>query len=377
MTKILVIEDETILRGEIVEWLTLEGYEAVSAEDGIAGVEAAFRTMPDLIICDITMPRLDGYGVLLEMHSNQATANIPFIFVTARASYEDIRRGMNLGADDYITKPFTRQELLGAISSRLEKKTAVEHRFQDEVQQLRSALEQEYEQRMLKSKLVAMFSHDFRNPLTSILSSNYLLRDYSDRMDENRRLKHFNRIEAEVRHLVQMLDDMLVIAQIETGNLDFRPMPLNIQEFLEKIVGEFQAIHNETHQILYENRFIDTVEADPRFLQQIASNLISNAIKYSPKGTEVMVRLESRQQQCILMVQDHGIGISDIDQTQLFHEFYRASNVGEVQGTGLGLAIVKQAVDLHGGTIALQSQLGKGTIVTVKLPMGASQIAHH
>src|SRR5690349_8908794 len=117
MTKILVIEDEKILREEVADWLMLEDYEAMSAEDGIAGVEAAFRHLPDLIICDITMPRLDGHGVLLELRANSTTADIPFIFVTARASYEDVRTGMDLGADDYITKPFTRLELLTAIQT--------------------------------------------------------------------------------------------------------------------------------------------------------------------------------------------------------------------------------------------------------------------
>src|SRR5260221_10488792 len=119
MTKILVIEDEAILRGEVAEWLTFEGYDVISAGDGVAGVECAFRDLPDLIISDITMPRLDGYGVLLEMHANAATAHIPFILVTARASHDDIRQGMALGADDYITKPFSRLELLQAVQARL------------------------------------------------------------------------------------------------------------------------------------------------------------------------------------------------------------------------------------------------------------------
>src|SRR5258708_24986535 len=103
MTKILLIEHEAILRGEVAEWLTFEGYEVISAEDGVVGVEYATRDLPDLIVSDITMPRLDGYGVLLEMHANIATAHIPFILVTARASHEDIRHGMALGQHDYIT----------------------------------------------------------------------------------------------------------------------------------------------------------------------------------------------------------------------------------------------------------------------------------
>lgn len=378
MTKILLIEDEAILREEVVEWLILEGYEATSAGDGITGINTAFQYLPDLIICDITMPLLDGHGVLLELRSNPATTDIPFIFVTARAAYEDIRQGMEMGADDYITKPFTRLELLGAIQTRLEKKVASKIKIQEKVYQLQTALEQEHEQRMLKSKLVAMFSHDFRNPLSGIMSSNSLLRDYGDRLDENRRKKHFNRIEAGVKLLIQMLDDMLLVVQMETGSLEFRPETLKIGDFFENIVEEFQAIHSETHRIQYDNRMSDIVLGDPRLLRQVAANLISNAIKYSPQGSEIRVVVEKQQESCAIRVQDLGIGIPKSDQSRLFKEFQRASNVGDVQGTGLGLAIVKQAVDLHDGEISLESEIGRGTTITVKIPIhtdGLNEVA--
>jgi signal transduction histidine kinase len=293
----------------------------------------------------------------------------PFIFMTARASHEDIRRGMSLGADDYITKPFTRLELLQAVQAQLEKRAAQQQVQQRDEELWQQALEQENQQRMLKTKLVAMFTHDFRNPLAAILSASGLLRDYGHRMDSERQRTHFNRIEASVRQLVQMLDEMLVVSQVETGNLDFNPERLNIAELLQDIVGEFQTIHGETHQLIYTSQFDDPVMADPRLLRQIAANLISNAIKYSPQGREVHISLESLDGYEVLTVQDHGIGIPEADQTRLFTAFQRASNVGSVSGTGLGLAIVKQAVDLQNGTVHLESQIGTGTTVTVKIPI--------
>lgn len=368
MTKILVIEDEEILRGEVVNWLQLEDYEAMGAEDGVAGVEAAFQHMPDLVLSDITMPRLDGYGVLLELRSNVSTAAIPFIFMTARASHEDIRQGMGLGADDYITKPFTRLELLGTIEARLKKKSAVVQSQRAEIEQLENALVEEHKQRMLKAKMVAMFSHDFRNPLAAIMSSSNLLRDYYERLDEQRRVVHFNRVEASVRQLMQMLDDMLVVSQMETGKLDCKLEPLDVGAFLQDVVNEFQAIHHETHLILFENRFPSVLMADPRLLRQITANLISNAIKYSPHGSEVRIILDRNNNDCILTIRDQGIGIPQADQDNLFETFKRGSNVGSVNGTGLGLAIVKQAVELHGGTIQLESHVGKGTRVMVTIP---------
>ncbi len=369
MTKILVIEDEAILRGEVVEWLTFEGYEAIGAEDGLVGIETALRILPDLIVSDITMPRLDGYGVLLEMHANPTTAHIPFILVTARASHEDIRQGMALGADDYITKPFSRLELLQAVQIRLEKKAAQQRHYEQQVEQLQAALAQEHQQRLLKAKLVAMFTHDFRNPISAIISSNSLVRDYADKLDEKRRLDHLNRIESSARQLMQLLDDMLVIAQIETDNLQFTPEPVNIKQFIQNIADEFQTTHSNTHEIVLDCDVSDTVMADRRLLRQIAANLTSNAIKYSPEHSTVTILVKSQDGQWMLSVRDPGIGIPEQDLPRLFQGFQRGSNVGKVSGTGLGLAIVEQAVKLHGGSIYLESEVNIGTSVTVTFPI--------
>lgn len=371
MTKILIIEDEALLRQEVADWLTFEDYEVRTAEDGVAGVEAALSYLPDLIICDITMPRLDGYGVLLELRANPVTISIPFIFVTARAAHEDIRKGMASGADDYITKPFTRLELFQAIESRLQKKTAYEQERQSEIEHLQDAVTHEREQRLVKAKLVAMFSHDFRNPLTTILASNNLLTNYAERMDESRRLAHLSRIDASVRQLIQMLDDMLLIMQMDTGNVNFNPAPLNVEALFQPIVGEFQAIYGETHRITFESHFSGNIFADIRLLRPVAANLISNAIKYSPLGSEVRVVLDSVEDNFTFTVQDQGIGIPEADQARLFTAFRRGSNVGNVSGTGLGLAIVEQAVELHAGSIRVTSQIGLGTTMTVMIPIYA------
>jgi signal transduction histidine kinase len=367
MTKILVIEDESILREEILEWLTFEDYDAIGAEDGAAGIEQAFLSPPDLIICDITMPRLDGYAVLLEIRANQITMGIPFIFMTARASHDDIRMGMASGADDYITKPFSRLELLQAVQARLEKKTAQIRAHQHETEQLQEALMHERAQRMLKARLVAMFSHDFRNPLAVILSSNSLLRSYGDRLDPHKRLSHMNSIEASVRQLLQMLDDMLVVAQMETDHFSLRPEPVDVEHFFHQLVDEFQVLHAETHEISFECQFDSIIRVDPRLWRQIAANLISNAIKYSARGSKIWVTVINRNSDCVLTVQDQGIGISRADQERLFEAFQRGSNVGNISGTGLGLAIVKQAASLLGGSIQLDSQPDVGTKISVTI----------
>ena len=368
-SKILVIEDETILREEMVEWLKLESFETFSAADGVAGFNEAFHCQPDLIVCDITMPLLDGYGVLLELRANPAMNAIPFIFVTARASHEDMRKGMGLGADDYITKPFTRLELLQAIQTRLEKIRLQQKQRRNDVKQWQQAFEHERDQRLLKSKLVAMFSHDFRNPLSTILYSISMVRDFADRIDEQRRLKHLNRAEASVNLLIQMLDDMLFVSQMDAGKLAYIPERMNVSMFLQTIVDEFQAIHTDTHTLSFKSQFTEVTMADSSLLRQIASNLLSNAIKYSPQGGEIQVLLVCDGNHLEISVKDHGIGIPETDQPHLFAAFQRASNVSGISGTGLGLTIVKQAVDLHGGQVGFESAVGVGTTVKVKIPV--------
>lgn len=369
MTTILIIDDETALRDEVQEWLMLEGYFAIGKSNGQEGLDYALHNPPDMVICDITMPRLDGHGVLLEMRANPSTASTPFVFITARAAHEDIRTGMGLGADDYLPKPFTRLELLKVVETRLEKHALQEQLHQAKVHQLQQALNEEYEQRMLKAKLVGMFSHDFRNPLSTILSSNGLLRNYSDRMDNERRTTHFTRIEASVRQLIQMLDDMLIVAQMGSDNLTVKPEEVFVGDFLQGLIEEFQAIHADTHQVMFENNFSGSMKTDLRLIRQIASNLISNAVKYSPRGGGVRISLDRYDSTCELIVQDEGVGIPEEDQKTLFNVFQRGSNVGDISGTGLGLAIVKQAADLLNASLRFESEVGKGTTMIVSIPV--------
>ncbi len=369
MAKILVIEDEMLLREEVAEWLTVEGHEALCAADGAEGVVLAAAQLPDVILCDIAMPRMDGYAVMLEIRADPHTQLMPFIFMTAKATQEDIRIGMTLGADDYITKPFTYRDVMQAIQTRLDKKALQEERKQAEIERWQQALEQEHELRLFKSRMVAMFAHDFRNSLGSILTSNGTLRDFGDRLSKQRQLTYFHRIEASVHQLTHMLDDMLTVAQIESGSLDFRPEPLDITQFVQQVLEEFQLIHQETHVIEYKSQFPDSMMADPRLLRQIISNLVSNAVKYSPKGSIVRLSLQRQDRHIELTVQDYGIGIPEADLHRLFETFQRAENVGAIPGTGLGLAIAKQAIVLHGGDVDLKSQVGVGTTVTVRFPI--------
>jgi two-component system sensor histidine kinase/response regulator len=369
MTKILVIDDERVLLEELSDNLMFAGFEVVSASDGLVGVQLAHEHLPDLILCDVMMPRLDGYGVLLEMRSNPQTAKIPFIFLTAKASREDWRRGMRMGADDYLTKPFQQSELLETIETQLSKHNLRNQEYDTEINTLHQALAQEQEMRLLKSRFVSMVSHEFRNPLTTILSSNTLLRDYADRMPPERRLIHMERIEGAVNQMLYMLDDMLVIGKVETGTLSLEKSEFSLAELCGKIMEELRQMVNGTHNLAFECFYDSVVYADRKLLRYILVNLLTNAIKYSPSGGDVIMRLSRTGDDIVMQVEDHGIGIPKDDQPFIFDAFRRASNVADLQGTGLGLAIVKLAVELHKGTIAFDSRVDVGTVFTVKMPI--------
>lgn len=369
MATILIIEDETILLEETLEWLRFEGHEAIGAADGKTGVTYAKFYLPDLILCDISMPGLDGYEVLLAVQGQLDTVGIPFIFLTARTSRDEIRRGMELGADDYITKPFTRLELLKAIETRLARREQKEQEHQHEVQLLQKALVDMHDRRLLQGKLLKMLSHDFNGPLTSILLTSTMLCSRIDRFDKEAQLQHLERINAAARLLQQMLEDVVLVNQLEQNSLTLQPKPVIPSEFLQRLIQVFRALYSENCDIVLPPHADEPIVVDDRLLRQVAMNLVTNALKFSLDHNRVEIELYRDGEQAVLRVRDNGIGIPEADQATIFEAFNRGSNVSAVAGSGLGLAIVKQAVDLHGGTIALESKINGGTTFTVKFPL--------
>lgn len=237
-------------------------------------------------------------------------------------------------------------------------------------QEILNALQKEKELSELKSRFVSMTSHEFRTPLTTILGSAELLKYYSHNWSEEKKLLHFDRIHATVRRLTYMLDDMLLIGKAESGRLEFNPAPLDVVEFCRRLVEEFRVSDRSQHSIVFINQGQCTIAGmDEKLLRHVLCNLLSNAIKYSPLGTTVHFKLVLQDGRAIFQIQDRGIGIPQEDQENLFEPFHRAKNVGKISGTGLGLAIVKRTVDLQGGAITVNSEVGIGTTFTVTIPL--------
>ncbi|MBW4614513.1 MAG: PAS domain S-box protein [Desmonostoc vinosum HA7617-LM4] len=240
-------------------------------------------------------------------------------------------------------------------------------------QELRIALEKEKELSELKSRFVSMTSHEFRTPLSIILSSCELLEHYRHKWTEEKQLTHLHRIQTAVKRMTEMLNDILVIGKVEAGKLKYRPVSLNLVEYCHQLVEEVQLNRLNQHVICFTSQS-DSIQCcmDEKLLGHILSNLLLNAIKYSSTGSTVKFTLVAQNEQAIFEIQDEGIGIPEDDLPHLFESFYRARNVGNILGTGLGLAIVKKCVNVHKGKIFVASKLGLGTKFTVILPLNNS-----
>ena len=230
-----------------------------------------------------------------------------------------------------------------------------------------------------------MVSHEYRTPLTTILSSAELLEQYSHQWHDEKKQRHFQRIQTSVHRLTQLVNDVLLINKAEAGKLEFNPVPLNLVALCRELVEDLQLTAKTQHSISFDCQgSCSSAYLDDRLVRQLLTNLLSNAIKYSPEGGNIQFDLVFEHDSAVIetsagalvrtsavtfRIRDQGIGIPPEDQAQLFDAFYRSSNVGTISGTGLGLAIVKKCVDLHGGQIAVESEVGLGTTFTVILPL--------
>jgi PAS domain S-box-containing protein len=235
---------------------------------------------------------------------------------------------------------------------------------------MRDALEQQRALNELRSRFVAMTSHEFRTPLAAILSAEEVLRHYGDRLPPAERLETLDGIAAGVQRMSRMLDRVLLLGRADAQMLEFRPARVDLRVLCPQLVDEAGLQHPEGASRVVCDVAPDLAPAlyDEKLLRHIFVNLLSNAIKYSPAGGDVRFEVRKEQDDTVFKVRDRGIGIPPGEVDHLFESFHRASNVGDIQGTGLGLAIVKNAVDMHGGTIAVESVLGEGTTFTVRLP---------
>lgn len=246
----------------------------------------------------------------------------------------------------------------------------LEEKVKERTQSLSEALEKEKELNELKSRFVSMASHEFRTPLSTVLSSAYLVSKYTQSEEQPKRDKHIHRIVSSVNMLNDILNDFLSVGKIEEGRIQIRKADTNYSSLIKDLIFEIQPILKKGQRIQYNHNGIETAMLDVSLMKHIVMNLLSNAIKFSTEDETIIIETNNENgSQMTLSVKDKGIGISKEDQEHLFERFFRGANVTNIQGTGLGLHIVAKYAELMHGTIIANSELGKGTefIITFDL----------
>lgn len=364
MKRILVIEDDVSLREFMIKYfLEKEGYHVITAENGEVGVDKAKQELPDLIICDIMMPKMNGYEVIQALHQHPPTASIPFIFLTAMSDRANIRDGMNLGADDFLTKPFVSQELISAVGKRLEKKQHAESRADRKI-------------RDFQSKITSVLPHEFRTPLSTILSaSNILLEEYATiPKDELREMVSYINISG--KRLNRLIENYLLYVNLEnmqeTAELRNERTSCSQELVHESIINQAKK-HNRSSDITINYSLsgeTPSVAMSESFLNKVLEELIDNACKFSNEGTPITIDVKEKGGVVTMLVQDNGLGMTkdQIAEIGVFMQFNR--EVREQQGGGFGLTLVKRILELHNGKFGIASIPGTSTEVTIEIPVG-------
>jgi signal transduction histidine kinase len=364
MKRVLVIDDTPEILDVISECLTYQGLETVVARDGATGIRLAQETPPNLIICDVNMPGLDGYSVLLALRKIPQTATVPFIFLTGVADKVNVRRGMELGADDYITKPFTQKELKAAVAARLEKQAELQRQTDRRLDELRGSL-------------TLALPHELRTPLNGIIGLATILMDDYANVSPEEVLATARDIHASAERLHLLIENFLVYSQIQLLITEKKSLaggeyiPIPAPELLPDLAQTVARKHNRESDLSVEcgNVFF---AMPPENLTKIVTETLDNAFKFSEAGQPVRLRAHAREDGSNeIVIEDRGRGMSaeQIDNVAPNMQFNRQQY--EQQGAGLGLIIAKRMTELLGGDYLITSRLGQGTTVSVRFPARA------
>jgi PAS domain S-box-containing protein len=245
-------------------------------------------------------------------------------------------------------------------------------RLEESQKELSQALDKERELNEIKGRFVSMASHEFRTPLSTVLSSASLLSKYTSSEDQEKRNRHIDKIKGSVKHLNDLLEDFLSLGKLDEGKVGAMFHEFNLREVIQDTIEEMKGLLKSGQQIIYSYSGDEMVESDRKLIKNITINLISNAVKFSDVNKEIFIKGQVKGDVATISIKDEGIGISKEDQEHLLSSFFRGKNVVNIQGTGLGLHIVKRYADLLDGQVSFQSELGKGTTVTFSLPVKQS-----
>ncbi len=361
MSKILVIDDESWLREMIRLALEQQDFQVLEATDSVEGLAKAHDQLPDLILCDVNMDKAGaGFTMLAKLREHPATAAIPFILMTGLADAAGMRHGMELGADDYLPKPFKVDELYATVNARLRKAQTVRQ-------------EAEKKLSLLRSQISLILPHEMRTPLNGIISNSEILAESADSLEPRVIAEMSREICQSGQRLERLIENFLIYAQLEIVASD----PQNLSHLrgttshaaeVARAAARIQAEKASRLQDLLLELADAPLPMAEDYFRKIVVELVQNALKFSENGRPVRVRLQASPDHVEFSVQDAGRGFSteQISRIGAYMQFER--KMQDEQGFGLGLAIARKLVELHGGELQIDSQPGHGSTVTVKLP---------
>ncbi|WP_404786807.1 response regulator [Altericista sp. CCNU0014] len=362
MDRILVIEDELAVRSNIMKMLRFENFEIIGAENGEVGLKLADEQLPELILCDIMMPGLDGYEVRRRLCENSATAIIPFIFLTAKADRADVRRGMVSGADDYLTKPFTRTELLEAISARLDKRATIGSQFQEKLNLLLKGITESVPTSLLQPI----------NQIQDVLKT--LNQDYAN-LDLPTVTAMTDEAYASSIRLERLLQNFLFYALLENTSKNLEIVDWlkhyrtnsteQLIEDLSKIVARAYGREKDLSLQLNESE-VPILAAN---LAKIVEELLDNAFKFSFSNTPIYVETAVSHDQFNLWITNTGQGLTVEEIENLKVDMPFEQRLHRTDSLGLGIALAKRLTELYGGVLTLVSVPNQETTVCVSFPI--------
>lgn len=363
---ILVVEDDVHLLEGIRDILILDGYDVLTACDGAQALEIleAQPKPPDLIVSDIMMPRMDGIEFFRRVRQVAEWVSIPFIFLTARGEKSDYYKGLRMGVDDYIIKPYDPADLLVKIESRLKRQ-----------QLLNQAHSQSMER--LKRQILTILNHEFRTPLTFVVAYADMLNDSSTgNLPEADMLAYLKGVGAGAERLRSLIENFIMLVEIEAGDAEqtyqWRKCPItSLQPVFDSARERVKALRDGSHPFSIQlEDSIPSFVADAEYLAVAVGHLLSNAAKFSDSGRPVTLGAQAQDGSVQIWVRDEGRGIAPDQYERIWDSFYQVDRaVHEDQGAGAGLAIVRGIARLHGGSVEVTSQVGVGSTFTITLPL--------
>lgn len=367
--RILIVDDSQQGTQILTILLEDEGYTPLVAHTGPEALEVIYHEPPDVVILDVMMPGMTGMEVLQAIRRNPASADLPVIMVTALGETHDVVQGLELGANDYLTKPPQFEILLARVRTQLKLKYLQDQRKRD-IASLK-ALDS------LKDKFIQIAAHDLKNPLGNIFMGLEILernaQNYTGKELETYR-QIISLMTAAARTMEVIISDFLDLEAMRQGKITLSKKSIVLNSIVQQVVDQFRVgAQAKSIEIVTElEDAIPALQADENRLLQVISNLVSNAVKFSKEGTTVNVRTYSTRNMVRCEVEDNGPGIPEDELPLLFQEFARLSNrpTGGEKSSGVGLAIARNLVEQHGGRIGAHSERGVGSIFWFEIPLG-------